>query len=79
MSLLSTATIEPDLTKRPTNALSFSSSCMVDRLLEKPTIQAMGANTTCRWANDSEEVVVYYDEEADAMLEPTSTISLLGG
>lgn len=39
----------------------------------------MGANTTCRWANDSEEVVVYYEGEAKVAWEPTSTISLLGG
>lgn len=39
----------------------------------------MGAGTSCEWADDSKEVVVYYGEEAEDTLKPNSTISLLGG
>lgn len=52
---------------------------MIEKLLNNNTIQAMGTSTTCEWADDSEEVVVYYEQEADVKLEAYSTISLLGG
>ena len=51
----------------------------MERLLSNDTIQAMGASTSCEWADDSEEVVIYYEQEVDYGLEPNSTISLLGG
>ncbi|CAM9102892.1 unnamed protein product [Laminaria digitata] len=52
---------------------------MIEKLLNNNTIQAMGTSTTCEWADDSEEVVVYYEHGADVKLEANSTISLLGG
>lgn len=71
--------IELNVTTHRLNVLWLSYSCIIERLLGNATIQTMGAGTTCEWADDSKEVVVYYEEGSDDALKPNSTISLLGG